>query len=218
MKHYVITILNNEKSVKAADRCIKSGKNNGLDIVKHEAYTPSYGIDKLKNEKKINADPFYLTDFSRVDNCIAAFCSHFSLWEKCVELNEPITIFEHDAYVMDKVPNVVPVGCISFGEPSYGSWITPNTLGVNPLTSKKYLPGAHAYRVSPDGAMAFIEASRIAAAPTDVFININQFPWVEEYYPWPVRAIDTFSTIQRKEGCLAKHGYDPEKYVLEKTE
>ena len=39
-------------------------------------------------------------------------------------------------------------------------------------------------------------------------MNVNNFPNLEEYYPWPVEARDSFSTIQKKEGCLAKHGYN----------
>jgi hypothetical protein len=34
------------------------------------------------------------------------------------------------------------------------------------------------------------------------------FPWLEEYYPWPVEVKDSFTTIQKTEGCLAKHGYN----------
>jgi hypothetical protein len=33
------------------------------------------------------------------------------------------------------------------------------------------------------------------------------FPWLEEYYPWPVVVDDSFSTIQNQQGCLAKHNY-----------
>ena len=56
--------------------------------------------------------------------------------------------------------------------------------------------------------------ARGTARPTDIYLNINQFPWLEEYYPWPVEAKDTFSTIQHEGGCSAKHGYDKKKYKL----
>lgn len=41
MKHYVITIEDNPKSVEAAERCIASGKKFGLEIEKFAATTPS---------------------------------------------------------------------------------------------------------------------------------------------------------------------------------
>lgn len=35
---------------------------------------------------------------------IACSISHYSLWKKCLELNEPILIFEHDAIVIKTIP------------------------------------------------------------------------------------------------------------------
>jgi GR25 family glycosyltransferase involved in LPS biosynthesis len=74
--------------------------------------------------------------------------------------------------------------------------------------SKRYFPGAHAYQVNPTGAQKLIDQARVYARPTDVFLNIDTFPWLQEYYPWPVEARDTFTTIQKTEGCLAKHNYN----------
>ena len=40
MKNYVITIKDIDRSDQAAERCIKSGKRNGIDIEKFDAVTP----------------------------------------------------------------------------------------------------------------------------------------------------------------------------------
>ena len=68
--------------------------------------------------------------------------------------------------------------------------------------------------VSPGGAKKLIEKATTDAGPADVYLNINNFPWIEEYYPWACEAKDSFSTIQRTRGCLAKHNYN-EAYELE---
>ena len=81
----------------------------------------------------------------------------------------------------------------------------PEKFGVNPLTSKVYFPGAHAYRVKPNAAKFIIEQAKKFARPTDVFLNVETFPFLEEYYPWPVMAKDSFTTIQNEMGCKAKH-------------
>ena len=47
----------------------------------------------------------------------------------------------------------------------------------------------------------------IDAAPADVFINLNNFSWLQEYYPWVCMAVDSFTTIQKEDGILAKHNY-----------
>ena len=70
------------------------------------------------------------------------------------------------------------------------------------------MPGAHAYMIKPSGAKALMEKAKTVAGPTDVFMNLKNFPWMEEYYPWPAEAHDSFTTIQKTEGCLAKHNYN----------
>lgn len=215
MQNFVITLRENDKSVKAAERCIQSGEQYGMEIDHYEAYTPSECHDFIK-ENKINDRLFNNSPYSREDNARAAFCSHFSLWQACVELKEQITIFEHDAVIVAPIPDVVFDGCISFGAPSYGSFNTPPMIGPNLLTSKPYFPGAHAYRINPMGARKLIEQARLEARPTDIFLNKTVFPFLQEYYPWPVIVRETFSTIQKEKGCLAKHMYN-EDYVIEEV-
>ena len=57
MRAFVITIINNEKSVEAAERCISSGIKNGVNIEKFEAYTP--------DDKPLV--PFILAPIARTD-------------------------------------------------------------------------------------------------------------------------------------------------------
>jgi GR25 family glycosyltransferase involved in LPS biosynthesis len=213
MKNFVITIRENDKSVKAAQKCIQSAAKFDLEVDYYEAFVPSESKEFIK-EQKINDLAFNNNKFSREDNARAAFCSHFSLWQFSMECNEEITIFEHDAVVVDPIPEMSYNGCISIGKPSYGKWITPSSLGTNPLTSKKYFPGAHAYRLNPKGAKELVERARLEAGPTDVFLNIHSFPFLQEYYPWPVEVRESFTTIQKTQGCLAKHMYNKD-YIIE---
>ena len=204
---YVITIMGNPRSVEVAERCIASAEAQNIECHKWPATTPKNNLQKLFDREGLPGEGF-VEVYSRLENCMAAFFSHYRLWHHCVELNHEITIFEHDAVVVDHIPDFINFkGCISLGKPSYGKHITPRTIGVNPLTSKRYFPGAHAYRITPSGANALIKRAKIAAKPTDVFLHMDIFPWLEELYPWPVEAKDTFTTIQKTEGCLAKHSY-----------
>ena len=219
MKSYVITIMEMEESVKAAERCIASMPEFNVEMF--PAITPLKNKllpERLAQEKGIDLAWFGRIDgakYSRMLRCIAAFMSHHSLWEKCVELNEEVQIFEHDAIRVGNLPQVINYqGCITLGAPSYGQFQTPRSLGVNPLTQKTYFGGAHAYRIKPKAAQTFINQAKLYAAATDVFICTDFFPWLEEYYPWPVIARDSFSTIQNEGGCVAKHGYNKEKYQL----
>ena len=50
---------------------------------------------------------------------------HYLLWKKCVELDEPILILEHDAIFKQNIPDIEFDMCVNFGRPSY---IRPNKI------------------------------------------------------------------------------------------
>lgn len=213
MKNFVITLRENDKSVKSAETCVKSAAKFGMEVEFYEAFTPKEAPEFI-TKYGINDTLFNDDIYSREDNARAAFCSHFSLWQFAAENNEDVTIFEHDAVVIDNIPEPPFHGCVSFGRPSYGKFFNPPQFGLQPLVSKQYFPGAHAYRVNSKGAKRFIEEAKLQARPTDLFLNKQAFPWLQEFWPWPVEVRETYSTIQKHEGCLAKHMYN-EDYVLE---
>lgn len=208
MKSFVITIMENPESVKSADRCIQSAAKYGINVEKFHAVTPDKDPIWYARKKGIPIKGFE-EKYSRFENCLSAFLSHFSLWEKCVKDNDTYMVLEHDAYFVDSINiNLNFNKAINIGKPSYGKFNKPPMLGINPLTSKQYLPGAHAYMIRPKGAAEFISKSYTEAGPTDIFLHMGRFPWLQELYPWPVEARDTFTTIQKTEGCLAKHNYN----------
>lgn len=206
MKGYVITIDSLPQSVQAAERCIKSAARNGTEVEMFAASTPADNPQEYLQERGVPTEGFREV-YSRFDNCVAAFTSHYRLWEKAYNEKETLLVLEHDAYFVDQIPNVTFTDILSFGHPSYGRWQTPPNLGKNTLVSKQYLPGAHAYAVTPQGAGKLLETAKVCAGPTDIFISNQNFDCVEEYYPWPVEAKDSFSTIQSDRGIAAKHQY-----------
>jgi len=141
---------------------------------------------------------------------MCSFLSHRSLWKKSLAENTPLVVLEHDAVFINKLPSKCAFdGIISFGKPSFGKYKVAEKEGVYKLFSKPggYLPGAHAYCVTPVGAKRLLDKALVAAEPTDLFINNRNFPTVSEYYPWPIVCDDSFSLIQNEEGCFAKHNY-----------
>lgn len=211
IKNYVICIESNKHSVEAAERCIESGKKFGYVVEKHSAYCPADDPHKIFREERLPIDKFQIDKrYSRLEPCMCGFLSHRSLWIKALEENQQILILEHDAIFTDKIPLKLPFdGVISFGKPSYGNYRSAKKPGVYKLFSKAggYLPGAHAYLVSPRGAKRLLDKSLTHPAPTDLFLNKHDFPFITEYYPWPVMADDRVSTIQHDAGCVAKHNY-----------
>lgn len=212
MKSFVITIMDNPDSVRAAEKCIASMPE--YDVQMFPAITPKNNPIAIAQQRGIPTDKFKEV-YSRFENCLSAFLSHNTLWEMCVKDREEYQIFEHDAMAVTPIPKLINHnGCISLGKPSYGKFNQPFILGVNKLTSKKYFPGAHAYRIKPRAAMTILESAKLYAGPTDVFLNLDLFPWLQEYYPWPVEARDTFTTIQNERGCGAKHNYNEDYKIV----
>lgn len=112
MKSFVITLKDSEKSNYGADNLIKSAP---FPVEKYNAITPNQ-VDKImaehpftwtwpwtKERLDINSGlklhP-YLT--AEPKKRIACFLSHYFLWNKCVNLNKPMFIFEHDAIFIKK--------------------------------------------------------------------------------------------------------------------
>lgn len=209
IKGHVITIMDLPQSVAAAERCIASAAKYGLSNVQMSpATTPKHKPYELMEKLGLPTQDFKLDVGSRPENVISAFLSHFRLWDACRKGKDNFVIFEHDAVVIDNLPLYVPFeGCMSIGAPSYGKWNQPTQLGRNPLTSKPYFPGAHAYMLNPRGAEKLCEGAQSYAMATDVFLQLSIFPWLEEFFPWPVVAKDSFTTIQNKTGSTAKHNY-----------
>jgi len=210
MKAFVLTIKDLQESQQAAERCIESGLRHGVNVKKHYGYTPKDNPLNILESLNIPIDGFK-EKYSYIEKCVAAFLGHRSLWEKAVSSQENILVLEHDAEFISSLPSSVinssTSDIISFGQPSYGKWNTPNIIGAGPLVSKPYFPGAHAYMVTPYGASQALKKANKEAGPTDTFFNISRFPSLKEFYPWPVIANDSFTTIQRSEGCLAKHNW-----------
>lgn len=215
MRSYVITIIDNVDSCSAADRCIESGKRFGVHIDRIAAYVPADNPSLLMKHNGIN-DTQFDEVYSDTNKCKAAFMSHYACWKLSVSQEENILILEHDAIFVNNLPKGLDTynGLCSFGKPSYGRFNIPQKLGYNKLVSKQYLPGAHAYLISPAAAKEVIKTTILSAEPTDVFLNNVNFPFIQEYYPYPIEAHDTFTTIQNKHGCQAKHNFNKEYKIL----
>jgi GR25 family glycosyltransferase involved in LPS biosynthesis len=214
MKSFVIAIDGHDKSQQASDRCIKSGKLHGLSVEKFSAITPKDDVYKICASFGIDTSNF--SDFySRLENSIACLLSHYSLWNTCIDLNEPIAIFEHDAVITSPLPATPPNFVGNIGHPSFGRFNTPSTIGWGKLVSKPYFPGCHAYIVTPMGARLLTEKAKKEARTPDIYLDTRRFSWLQEHYPYCAYADDRFTTIQHKRGCAAKHNNDKGYEILE---
>lgn len=228
MKSFVITLKNHEYSNVVANRCIASGEQYNIVIEKfnaihkNNAYATmeSYGLNwswAKNNTQRVKCPNTNLTQFpyttSDLRTKIGCSMSHYLLWRKCVELDEPILILEHDAVFLRPLPDITFNGICQINNPENatrnGKWwakqmITRNINGTHEKTwastaNNRDIPdglaGNSAYLIKPWAAQECIDKFHtLGVWPNDATICKQLFPYLEEYYPFITKVIQTHST------------------------
>ena len=103
IKSYVIVVKGNPASEYYAKYCRPSWEQVGLYPEIFDAVTPSdlKNLSELKFADKIDrqifADRGLSVGFTETEK--ACWYSHYFLWSKCVKMDEPIVIMEHDSFL-----------------------------------------------------------------------------------------------------------------------
>lgn len=140
-----------------------------------------YGIDKFLN--------YTIIDKPGHQGC---FLSHFELWQKCVDCNEPIIILEHDGIfirplpsdVLDHFDEVLRLDCFQWFAEGYNEKVEASLN--NPIdyfrrdpdyhwhSSGGYYVGAYGYIVKPQAARKLIDhAQQQGVVCTEAHIGLD---------------------------------------------
>jgi len=226
MKAFVITLFNDRYSLASAEKTLKTAKqmNDDLHIEMVRAVTP----DKIKDTtysypvegetsvyEGMTLIGYKAKDISKK---IACSLSHMNLWNKCVQLNEPIMILEHDAVFIrkfrpSKILNGIEDGdVLMINDPRgatrrgmvYHENIIKNDKGIHLVegvnTPEETVPdglaGNSAYVITPAAAKKAIELqSSIGIWPNDALLCKQLFPEkLKSYYPYITRVEQKKST------------------------
>ena len=115
------------------------------------------------------------------------FLAHFQLWQKCVELNEPIVICEHDGEFLRPLPEDILKKCIdilrlepfspwkdNYEEKIQKSLDQPITYKRLKTYYKTYYAGHYGYIITPSGAQKLINyAQTHGVKSVDRFVDIR---------------------------------------------
>lgn len=149
---YIITIKNNKISEEYAKRCSKSCDKFGVKNYIYDAFcVENDQIIPPKNLKNQN-----WTSWIKIMNKllapseIACFLSHASLWAKCIELDRPIIILEHDAVLIRSYKNHLGFNCIVYLGSKYQLEKNDHRMIYGQLNSNyRFIYCAHAYAIDP---------------------------------------------------------------------
>jgi GR25 family glycosyltransferase involved in LPS biosynthesis len=169
IKSFVITLKDNKDSTMQMDRCLASGKKYNWNI------EPFWAIDG----KKITSTTFkslglFLNPDTKIFNRPGAqgcFLSHWTLWHKCIELDQSIIILESDAVIFGNLGNLdLSKNLIKLH--------TDRGTKISNLTGK-WSKGSHAYALTPGHAKSLIDGIlKTEVKPSDKAIGSNFVPWI----------------------------------------
>lgn len=182
---YIITIKGHELSESMANRCLDSCYKAGQVAEIYDAFD---GTDNTIQGIKVpehcqNATWLKwlkLINYKLTKPEICCLLSHFSLWCKCIELDRPIVILEHDAVMLKKYTHhlvmncIVYLGCIEQYKTKKVSMIPPH---AQLHKDYRHLLRTHAYSIDPFMAknlVAYILSKGITSS-ADVVISLNRF-------------------------------------------
>ena len=190
MKNFIICLSKIESSISTALNLKKQLEDFNLET---ELFEGTYGNDAVKMMEEegrtihpwgikgpavsVLADERICGKFSRpgVKGC---FYSHYNLWKKCVELDEPIIIWEDDI-VLVRPFNLVEwqgVLILALGHPTKsGKYIDYLLHPPKVPKAENYLnvsmPGCCGYAIKPEAAKKLIELYKNTYLPADNAIN-----------------------------------------------
>lgn len=228
MKTFVIALKGNRYSESRAQACIESaGKFNhnlDIDIFYGTDIEHAHGTMKKRGLKwtwahnnnraricpktKLYQKPYGTTDLRAKIGCSM---SHMSLWQKCIEINEPILILEHDVIFIRELPEFNFRGLCMINDPNgatrKGKWwsdymkkrgtngVHKKTLIQDPRNVPDGLAGNSAYLIKPFVAQEAINKFyELGVWPNDATLCVQLFPYMEEYYPFITKVNQTYST------------------------
>ena len=191
LKAYIITMKGREISEELSRDCVASCNKFSVqseifDAIQQDAVDITYNQLQLK--------PFPgLKSFRDTKGVRGCFCSHYLLWKKCADTNQPLIVFEHDAVVirpipqslMDQFDDILVLDAHSRTAANYLERLkedhgllveTKNAKPQNNMSIKHYnkihIKGAHAYIIKPNGAQKLIEfTKKYGVMPADIQIN-----------------------------------------------
>jgi GR25 family glycosyltransferase involved in LPS biosynthesis len=166
MKSYVIYLPQFETSTVWANHALATGLAHSWDI---ELFA---GVDGRTVEGNlwdsvdiaINQTNAKCRDMMQRPGVRGCFLSHYTLWNRCIELNEPIGIFEHDIEFCKPAPTV-----------EFDHLLKLEGFSLKkPRPAGEWYEGARAYILKPTGAQRLVEWVKLnGAIAADVCIGLN---------------------------------------------
>lgn len=219
----MITLKGHAYSEGKARRCIATAeKVGGIHVERFDAVDRWHAQDTLRfygltwtwangntSPARCRHTGLQQRPYGNLESKIGCAMSHFTLWEKCAELDEPILILEHDAVFLRPLADVDFIGLCQVNDPDgatpRGAWWSAKMAARGPGVFEKTpvfpddvpdgLAGNSAYLIKPFAARELMETVRdIGVWPNDATMCRQLFPYLQELYPFVTKVQQEVST------------------------
>lgn len=164
-KTFVIALKDHPVSEKQLQDCLASANQHDWNI---EVSWGVYGNTVTDETWKSLGIKSYIGK----PGAAGCWLSHFYLWKKCVELNEPIIVLEHDAVIQSQWKEIAIDKSLLKLHMHYRK--DPTSYKWNHSVTGIWSPSTHAYCITPDHAEILINcAKNIGSYPADMFMGSN---------------------------------------------
>lgn len=179
---YIVTIKNHADSEMMAKRCIESCMQVGQKSCIWDAFDGTGdSIIVPDHAQKCNwLHWLKLVNLNLTRQEVCCFLSHFSLWCRCIELDKPIVVLEHDAIMLKNYTHhnvfnaIVYLGSSEMAQSNYWNPIPPH---AQMCQNFRYILRTHSYSIDPIVAKNLVAKAIEKGIYTavDVFMKIQDF-------------------------------------------
>ncbi|WP_344963445.1 glycosyltransferase family 25 protein [Oceanisphaera sediminis] len=131
---------------------------------------------------------------------IGCYASHYSLWQKCVDMNQPLVVVEDDAKICPNAEQTLKMvaekieqyGCLRLETVIRGETIPMEEAEHYRISwMSDNFGGLRAYALAPWAAKKLLNGSKTWSLPVDNYLGAPYFHGMESYHLHPDFAEDT---------------------------
>lgn len=178
---YIIRLRGNTYSESSSAVTAESCERVGMPHVFWPAVDFTGGIPKLEGILSL----LKLTNTFMTKEEVGCFLSHFTLWMRCIEVDQPIVVLEHDAIMLRPYQEHLYFNAVAHLGTSYqikqGRASFPFPVHGQVNENFRFLYCAHAYAIDPFAARNAVARviSKGIYAPADIFFRVEDFCLVQ---------------------------------------
>ena len=179
MKAFIIYLKEVQSTIDSALECKRTAREYGLDAWLMEGFTPSRADQFIKEEnlKPYLPGPKLFQIKWQKGGVRGCMISHYHVWKKCIELDQPIVVLEHDSRVVSETytadfEDVLHLDAHRFEQDPDRDKDPVVQDFVNVRKGENQLMGTYGYVIKPHAAKRLIQgAHEDGLTASDMFVK-----------------------------------------------